>query len=98
MDAKDKLVYTTDLCGKIAQQIAAANGDVELVLCKIFAANCGYENARAYSVTVAQCFGMSDVEFMRSWRKLRFVAAQRLKAASKDAETAAQTSGDSGSI
>jgi len=67
---EDKLVFTTDLCGKIAQQVKAL-GSAEAVLKRMFAPPCSYETARYWSRTVAQCFGMTQDEFMSKFREMR---------------------------
>jgi hypothetical protein len=97
MHSTDQVVYSTDLCTIIHKQIEEANGDVELVLCRMFAPPCYYLTAREWSVKVAHCFGMNEVEFMKTYYRLRKVATQRLKAASSEARTDASNAGDSGS-
>ena len=97
MNNSEQPVYSTDLCTIIRQQIAEANGDVELVLCKMFTPPCHYLTAREWSVKVAHCFEMTELEFMKAYYRLRKVATQRLKTASSEHRTDASSSGDSGS-
>jgi hypothetical protein len=85
MTTDEKLVYTTDICGKIAAQIKAL-GSAEAVLCKMFAPPRHYDDVRIWSVTVAQCFGMDADTFMAEYKRLRSVARQLANAASKESK------------
>lgn len=57
-----------------------------------------YETARDWSVLYAQCFQMTTDEFMRSWRRLRFIAGQeRAKAACSDSAPERRSDSQDGS-
>ena len=92
----DKLVYSDDPCSWISERMKQY-GSAERLMIVMFDGR-PYKTARDWSVLYAKCFKMTPVEFMRCWKKLRFVAAQeRVKASSKDSAAEIRSSSEEAS-
>jgi hypothetical protein len=89
----DRLVYTTEICGKIRTQIATL-GSADLVLCKMFAPPCSAAQAYEYALRAAHCFDLTVDEFMKKFKELR-KSAYRVNAASNLSEKDSHPSGAS---
>lgn len=67
----DTLVYSTDPCAGIRTLIEKNGGSKEESLRRLFAPPCSYISAREMSVAFAECFEMTEAEFMIQFRALR---------------------------
>lgn len=56
-------------CARIDELIQNQNGDRCAALGRLIGGSCSFGGARKLSIAFAHCFGLTEVEFMRCYRK-----------------------------
>ena len=62
---------TEDPCPAVEWLLEQMGGDVDGAIRRLVCPPCSWESARQMSIALSHCFGMSEAEFMRRFKKLR---------------------------